>query len=65
MCGDIEIEKRKFRYYLHPTNVKNVNIDKILISNTVSFGKKVLNNLLITRRNIILYDSSKNEWLCK
>ena len=65
MCGDIEIEKRKFHYSLHPTNVKNVNIDKMLISNTVSFGKKVLNNLLITRRNIILYDSSKNEWLCK
>lgn len=65
MCGDIEIEKRKFYYSLHPTNIKNVNIDKILISNTVSFGEKVLNNLLITKRNIILYSSSKNEWLCK
>ena len=65
MCGDIEIEKRKFYYSLDPTNIKNVNIDKILISNTVSFGEKVLNNLLITKRNIILYNSSKNEWLCK
>ena len=40
--GDIEIEKGKFQYYKHPTDINNINIDEIMIFNKVSFGKKVL-----------------------
>ena len=35
--GDIEIQKQKFN---QPISIKNVNIDKIVLSNKVSFGKK-------------------------
>ena len=39
--GDIEIEKHKFRYSKYPININNVGIDKIIISNKVSFAKKI------------------------
>ena len=38
--GDIQIEKRKFHYSKYPTDIKNVNHDKIMIPSKVSFGKK-------------------------
>ena len=37
--GDIEIEKRKSYYLKHSINMKNIEIDKIIISNKVAFAK--------------------------
>ena len=49
MCDDNDIEKHKFHYLKYPININNVDIDKMIISNSLSFGKNVLNTLLDTR----------------
>ena len=38
--GDIEIEKQKF-HHKRPVSMKNIDINKIVVSNKVSFGKKI------------------------
>ena len=38
--GDIEIQKQKFLQHKRPFSIKNININKIVVSNKVSFGKK-------------------------
>ena len=38
--GDIELEKQKFYQDKRPILIKNININKIVVSNKVSFGKK-------------------------
>ena len=38
--GNIEIKKQKFYQYQRPISIKNIDIDKIVVSNKVSFGKK-------------------------
>ena len=38
--GDIEIEKQKFHQYKRPISIKNIDINTIVVSNKVSFGKK-------------------------
>ena len=38
--GDIEIKKQKFHQHKRPVSIKNVDINKIVVSNKVSFGKK-------------------------
>ena len=38
--GDIEIQKQKFRQHKAPISIKNRDINKIVVSNKVSFGKK-------------------------
>ena len=38
--GDIEIEKQKFHHHKRSISIKNVDINKIVVSNKVSFGKK-------------------------
>ena len=38
--GDTEIEKHKFHQYKKPILMKNRDIDKIVVPNRVSFGKK-------------------------
>ena len=38
--GDIEIQKQKFHQYKNPISIKNIDINKIVVSNKVSFGKK-------------------------
>ena len=38
--GDIEIEKQKFHQHKEPISIKNIDINKIAVSNRVSFGKK-------------------------
>ena len=38
--GDIEIGKQKFHQYKRPVSTKNININKIVVSNKVSLGKK-------------------------
>ena len=38
--GDIEIKKQKFYRYKRPISIKDIDINKIVASNKVSFGKK-------------------------
>ena len=37
--GDIEIQKQKFHQHKGPISIKNIDINKIVVSNKVSFGK--------------------------
>ena len=37
---DIEIKKHKFHQHKEPISIKNIDVNKIAISNKVSFGKK-------------------------
>ena len=38
--GDIEIQKQKLLQYKGPISIKNIDINKVVITNMVSFGKK-------------------------
>ena len=38
--GDIEIQKQKFHQHKEPISIKNIDINKIVVSNKVSFGKE-------------------------
>ena len=38
--GDTEIQKQKFHQHKGPISIKNIGINKIIISNKISFGKK-------------------------
>ena len=38
--GDIKIEKYKFYYHKTPILLKDVDIEKVLVSNKTSFGEK-------------------------
>ena len=38
--GDIEIEKSKFKDHKIPIFLKDVDIEKVLVSNKISFGEK-------------------------
>ena len=38
--GNIVIQKQKFHQHKGPVSIKNVDIDQIVVSNKVSFGKK-------------------------
>ena len=40
MLSDIEIEKQKFHTHKNLISIYEVNIDRILVSNKVLFGKK-------------------------
>ena len=44
--GNIEIEKYKFQQYRRPISIKNININKIVVSNKVSFSKKGFKHFL-------------------
>ena len=44
--GDIEIEKQKFQQHKKPISIKNIDINKMVVSNKVAVGKRVLNILL-------------------
>ena len=48
MFGDVKIKKHKFNFskYKYPVNISNGDIDQILISEKVYFGKMVINTLL-------------------
>ena len=37
---DTDIEKHKFHQYSRPITINNVDINKIVVSNNVFFGKK-------------------------
>ena len=38
--GDIEIEKQTFHQHKRLISIKNIDINKIVVSNKASFGKK-------------------------
>ena len=38
--ADIEIQKQKFHQHNGPISIKNIDINKIVVPNKVSFGKK-------------------------
>ena len=38
--NDIEIERQKFHQYKRPISIKNTDINKTVVSNKISFGKK-------------------------
>ena len=63
--GDIEIQKaKKFHQHKETISIKNIDINKIVVSNTVSFIKKNLNTLLaakVLKKKTIMYISPKNE----
>ena len=40
--GDIEIEKQRFYQHKRPISKMNIDINKIVVSNKVSFGKKFI-----------------------
>ena len=37
--GDIEIEKQKFHQHKRPISIKKIDINKIVVSNKISFSK--------------------------
>ena len=45
--GDIEIEENRFYHYTSPIFKKDVDIEKVLVSNKISFGEKTRNTLLL------------------
>ena len=48
--GDIEIQKAKnFHHHKETISIKNIDINKIVVSNKVSFVKKNLNTLLAAK----------------
>ena len=51
----IEIEKKKKRFYGHKTSIfwGDVNIQKVLVSNKISFGEKIVRTLLVTCTMVI------------
>ena len=70
MLGNIETEKNKFYCNKTPISLKDVNIEKVIVSNKISFGeKKPINFLLVTFIMIIklnlTYNASKKECICK
>ena len=38
--GDTEIEKHKFHQHRSPISIRDVDINKVIVSKKVSFGKK-------------------------
>ena len=44
--GNIEIEKNTFSPKI-PVPLRDVNIEKVLVSNKISFGEKTINTLLV------------------
>ena len=38
--GDIQIQEQKLHQHKEPISIKNADIDKIVVSNKVSFDKK-------------------------
>ena len=47
--GDIEVEKYKCHQRKIPISIGAVDFNKIIVSNKVAFGKKVLNILFSTK----------------
>ena len=37
--GNIEVDEQKFHQYKRPISIKNIDINKIVVSDKISFGK--------------------------
>ena len=48
MFGDIKIEKSKAYHHNTPIFLKDVDIEKVLVSNKISFSEKTIITLLVT-----------------
>ena len=48
--GDFEIQNQKFYQHKGPISIENTDVNKIVVSNKVSFGKNSLNISLTTKR---------------
>ena len=61
--GDVEIQKQKFHQHKEPISIKNIDINKVVVSNKVSLVKKHLNILLATKmlKKLDLCISPKNK----
>ena len=46
--GNIEIEKNKFYCHKSPVPLREIDIEKVLVSNKVSFREKTINISLVT-----------------
>ena len=46
--GDVEIENKKSYHHESPILLKDVKIERVLISNKISSGEKTINTLLVT-----------------
>ena len=44
--GDIEIQKQRFHQRKEPISIKNIYVNKIVVSNKVSFGKTGLKHFI-------------------
>ena len=45
--GDIEIEKKIFYRYKSPVTLRDIDIEKVLVSNKISFSEKTTSTLLV------------------
>ena len=61
--GDIEIQKQKFHQYKEPNSIKNKDINKIVVSNKISLGKKAFKYFIgykdAKKLNLYVYFSQK------
>ena len=60
--GDIEIEKQKFHQHKLFISIKTIGINKIVVSNKVSFGKKGFEYFMATKMlklDLFVYFSKK------
>ena len=55
---DTEIEKHKFHQYKKPSSIKNIDINKMVVSDKVSFGKNGF------KYSIDYEDAKKSRSLC-
>ena len=53
--GNIEIEKNKFYRHKTPIFLKDVDIDKVLVSNKISFSEKTINTCIFVYLYILVY----------
>ena len=47
---DIEIEEQNFHQHKGPISIKNIDINKIVVSNKASFGKKKVFTILLATK---------------
>ena len=62
--GDIEIEKQKFHQHKTHISIKNIDINKTVVSNKVFYGKKGFKyfiSLKILKLDLYVYFSQKWE----
>ena len=51
--------KNKFYQYKSPVHLRDIDIEKVLVSNKISFGEKNINTLLVTSLMIIKLSHQK------